>query len=233
MIHIDASYAYLVLDIPFFVTWLLLFYFSKKTRKEQLVMSLILLPLGSISEIIYFRDYWLPNGVWPMYFGVLPIFIEDFIFSLSIGGIGAVVYESLIKRKQVRSRVHKHISIVVIAVIFSIVSLGLIKLGFNSIYATSIGFFISALLILAQRRDLFLDSIFSGLAVMIIMFLSYLILFNLTSNIGELYKKIWLLYGTPLDMRLFNIPMTEMVWGFTWGMLVGPIYEYWKDLRLR
>ena len=60
---IDFKYAYFVLTIPFILIWVLLFIFSKKTRKEQLILSILLIPLGTIGEIFYFQDYWQPAGL--------------------------------------------------------------------------------------------------------------------------------------------------------------------------
>ena len=70
--------------------------------------------------------------------------------------------------------------------------------------------------------------------VALAMFVSYIILYNFVPNAEELVRQGWLLYDTPLgSFRLLNIPLTELVWGFTWGMMVGPIYEFAKGLGLR
>ena len=83
---ISFSSAYFILTIPFIIIWLLLFIFSKKTRKEQLIMSILFLPVGTLSEIIYFQDYWNPGSILFTQIGSIRILLEDFIFSFCIAG---------------------------------------------------------------------------------------------------------------------------------------------------
>jgi hypothetical protein len=36
-----------------------------------------------------------------------------------------------------------------------------------------------------------------------------------------------LLYQTDLGILLFNrVPLTEMIWFFSWGLAIGPFYEF-------
>lgn len=236
MFIVGDKEAYLVLTIPFVVAWLLLYFLSKKTRREQLMMSLLILPTGTIGELIYFKDYWLPQSVLSINILGVPILLEDLVFSFCIGGIGSVIYEALLRKHLKRIKRYKsgyYINSKTIIIICGVISYLLYKFGLNSIFATSVGFVLAAIFILAQRHDLFFDSIFSGLAVMLIMFLSYFILFNTVGNDEELLNRIWLIYSSPLDLRIFGIPLTEMVWGFSWGMLAGPLYEFRKKMAIR
>jgi hypothetical protein len=76
-------------------------------------------------------------------------------------------------------------------------------------------------------RDLIKNSIISGLGTAGIMFVCYSLVFTLVSNTDEIFKQGWLIYGSNLDIRLFgNIPLTEMIWGFTMGFVIGPLYEF-------
>jgi hypothetical protein len=235
MVLVDFKYAYFVLVIPFLLVWLLLFIFSKDTRKEQLWMSLLLAPFGPVSELIYFKDYWLPQSILSFNVGTFPVFVEDILFAFAIGGIGGIIYEALFRRHLLKlSRpVHYKIGLPMIVLLATAVALTLFFVGLNSIFATSAGFVVATGLVIAQRKDLLVDSLVSGLAVMLTMMLTYLILFNIVANTDDLFRQGWLLYDTPLDIRLFDsVPLTEMVWGFSWGLIAGPLYEFLKRLKV-
>lgn len=230
----DPQYTYLILDIPFLIIWLLLWFMNKPTRKEQIIMSLLFLPLGSLSEVLYFKDYWLPLSVFHTTFLGVPILLEDLIFSFAIAGSSAVLYEVIRRKMPGNPVIHKKAHAFIFLGIFASVTLGLFSVGVNSILATSAGLVILALLIIARRHDLLEDSIVSGFAVMVMMFVSYMLLYHMIfPNIEELITKIWLLDGTPLDLRIWGIPLTEMIWGFSFGMAVGPLYEFLRGFSLK
>lgn len=230
---IDFQYVYFALTIPFIAFWLLFFIFSKRTRKEQLIMSILFLPAGTIAELLYFQDYWNPGSILSTTIGPIRILLEDFLFVFAIAGIGAVIYEIVFGKKllKMRKSVNKIFAFSMIIVISVLASCLLFFIGINSIFATSVGFIIAALFFINQRTDLLINSLLSGVAVMFIMFISYFILFNVIMNTETMIRQGWLLYGTSLDFRIFGIPFTEMIWGFAWGMLLGPLYEFVKGVR--
>jgi len=55
------QYAYLFGDLFFLFIWLILFFARKDLRKQMLIMSFVVAPMGPISEIFYLRDYWQPQ----------------------------------------------------------------------------------------------------------------------------------------------------------------------------
>lgn len=232
---IPSGQAYFILTIPFVIIWLLLYFFSKRTRKEQLMMSLILIPLGTLTEILYFQDYWRPRSIFRASVGPVWLLLEDFLFVFAISGIGAVMYEILFHKRIAKKKknFHKKYGLATLTIISVLLTLALFYLGINSIFATSIGFIAFAFFIILQRHDLLADSLLSGFCVMVVMFLGYTILYNFITNSEELIKQQWLLSDTSLDKRIFNIPFTEMVWGFSAGMFVGPLYAFIKNATLK
>ena len=230
---LDFKYAYLALTIPFIIIWILFFIFSKKTRFEQIVMSLLLAPAGPISEILYFQDYWRPESILFTNIGSVRIFFEDLLFCFLVGGVGSVIYEAIF-RKHLRKikKINYKTGLIAIVITVLVISYLLFKVGVNSIFSTSIAAILGTVLIISQRKDLLLDSIFSGLGLMLVMFLSYFLLSLFVLNVEELLRKGWLLYESSLDLRIVrNIPLTEMIWGFSWGMLIGPLYEFARKKR--
>lgn len=87
----------------FFLIWLILYLHKKSLRKEMLIMGILTLPFGPISEILYLKDYWHPQYL----INIFGFGIEDLLFAFLIGGIGAVIYEEFfIKRIRKGKREH-------------------------------------------------------------------------------------------------------------------------------
>lgn len=225
MFEIADKFIYLVLTIPFLVIWLILFLSRKDLRREILKISSITAVLGPLSEFFYFRDYWSPQSVFNFSILNFPIMLEDVLFGFVIGGIGSVIYEIILKKKQknVRSKPNK----IYIVILFLVVFLGCLFLKINSIFASSLGFISSGVYILFKRKDLFFNSLLSGLLTSFVMFLIYNFLFNfLFKNPNDLFETGWHLYNTNLGALFLGIPVTELVWAFSWGFLAGPLYEF-------
>jgi hypothetical protein len=233
MFELPSNFAYLFLTLPFLIVWLVLYLAKKSTRGEQLHFSYIGAVIGPLSEIIYFKDYWLPKSALFLNVGRFPLMIEDVLFGFAIGGIAAVIFE-VVFRTRLRKLSHHSKHIIkswAIALIFVLALLVFLALGLNSIYASAFAFVVAAIPILFYRHDLLLNAVGSGICVMLVMFVSYYLLFNLASNTEALMKEQWLIHGTFLDLRFAGIPLTEMAWGFTWGFLAGPLYEFILNKR--
>jgi len=234
MLTLNFQHAYTFLITPFIVVWLLLYIFGRRTRREQLVISLLFTPIGPLSEILHFYDYWKPASILSFNIGTVSIFIEDLVFAFCIAGIGSVIHEVITGNICFeRNYPKRRLTSVIIFAIAGAATLSLFLLGLNSIFAFSVGFLITAFLMISKRKDLFLNSLIGGFALASIMFISYLIVFKMTLNYDEIFKMGWLLYGTPLDIRILGIPLTEMIWAFTGGMAIGPFYEFWNGLECK
>ncbi len=233
MFTLLPSHAYIFLVVPFLIIWLVLYLVKKSTRGEQVLMSYVGAVIGPLSEIIYFKDYWYPESIFSVRIGSFPLMLEDVLFGFAIGGIGAVVFEVLFRRnlKRLSTGSQSVIKIWSAALLFLGTLFAALSFGINSIYASSLAFLAAAVAILVFRRDLLLNAVGSGACVMLLMFVSYFLLFNLVENAEALLREQWLLYGTFLDTRVAGIPLTEMAWGFTWGFVAGPLYEFLVDKR--
>lgn len=222
------SYSYIIADAAALLVWLALFLHRKDLRREMLTMSLIVAPMGPLSELFYLRDYWHPVLVLGY-----PIGIEDILFAFAIGGIAAVAYEELWRRHPVRARrISRPRSWSLGAIAFAVVWMyvGSSVLGFNSIYTSISVFLILGVSILYYRRDLLQDALVSGLLVAVLLFVCELIFF------------VWLFPGTIerwwdlsriSGVLVFGVPLEEILWGFSWGFVAGPAYEFLRGLRLR
>lgn len=227
---IPLEYSYLILALSFFAAWAALFLIGKHTRKEQLMMSLWFAPIGPLSEILFLRDYWQPQSVASFYIGPVPILLEDLIFAFAAAGIASVVYKIVFRRSieptPAKVAIMQFLTVLIISIV-SVLSLW-VFIRINSIFCVAIGSTITAAIINFWRRDLFAPTVITAALFTVFVFLIYLLHAYIlyASNYDELLRSWWLLIDTPLDVRIFRIPLTELVWAFTSGLAAGPFYAF-------
>jgi len=228
------KYAYLIANFLFLAVWLLIFWKVKKLRRPMLIMSLITASFGPISEIWYFADYWKPEIALPLpYIGG----VEDLLFGFSIGGIGAFIYESIFIKGFCKCEQKKLKKEWFLLVFFAVIGTSMVifnnLLGLNSIFASSIGMIIIAIIMLYLRPDLIANALGSAFMVASIMFIIYYLGQELFLGSHAWVVKIWKLSSTPEGVFIFkHIPWTEMLWGLSWGLVWGPMYEFLVGARI-
>lgn len=79
------------------------------------------------------------------------------------------------------------------------------------------------------RNDLFWDSLISGLLLGLFALVSYLIFLAL---FPQAIQKWWLLHNIS-GVLVWGIPIEEIMWAFGWGMVAGPVYEFFRGLRFQ
>lgn len=221
---IQYQYAFIIGIILFLLIWLFFFLLRKDLRKEMLIMSFLATPLGPLSKLFYLRDYWDPTYLFPL-FG---IGIEDILFAFFIGGIASIIYEFFFSNK---SKKVKKGSLLFIGILGIIGVVGMIVfniiLKFNSIYVSSAFFIIIGLIMILKRKDLFKNALLSGLLMIIIMFIFYIIYIGIFPEIVDNFWKVQNISG----IFLIGIPIEELIWGFSWGFLCGPFYEFLRGKK--
>lgn len=83
--------------------------------------------------------------------------------------------------------------------------------------------------IVLWRRDLFRDAVFSGSFLALITFLIYLVWLTMYPSA---FHDFWMLHNVS-GIFVVGIPIEELLYTFTWGSLIGPLYELVAGLRLR
>lgn len=225
----NFQYASMLGNLLFLIVWIILFLIRRDLRNEILIMSLIVAPMGPISEIFYLRDYWQPE-----FFNSALSIIEELLFGFTIGGITAVIYEVFFGKKYLQKnlRLHSHSKWLFVVGIFGITCImfvGSVILGFNSMYVSIAAFLIIGIFILIMRRDLLKEAFFSGLFVGILMFLFY---FIWTRIFPSVIQEWWLLKNIS-GVIILGVPLEELMWGFSWGFAAGPAYTFINGLRFK
>ncbi len=191
------------------------------SRHEMLISGIVVAIIGVLSERAFFNDYWNPPLI--LKFGNFGG-VEDLMFGFAAGGIGAVIFNVIFSTRLVANR--KPRSLIIPAVFISeylsiLVLTGVF--GVNSIYASAVGFGIPAIGMIVVRRDLLWDAVYSAAVAGLILVVGEGVLLALTG--GEYLERFYLLHGeAPVLFGIF--PVTEFLWGLSFGALIGPVYEF-------
>ena len=225
------QYTYLLMGLIFLIPWIALFIWRKNTRKEMLTISVIFAIIGPFVEFIYTTDWWSPHFL----FDFSSAGIEDVLFGFVCGGIAAVVYEDIFKKRIKIRKVSKtqeekenisFLFILGIAAIFFLVPF--FVFGVNSLYSTILGLAIPTLIIWIKRKDLILDSLATGIILVLITSFVYTLLEFLTPGWVSAF---WHFKNVP-NIIIVNVPIDDIIWYFLAGLFLGPLYEFWKEGKL-
>jgi hypothetical protein len=221
----NYQYAYLLGDLLIlFPIWLIFFLRKPDLRTNILTMSFLFGIFGPISEFWYLQDYWHPQTFTGTHVG-----IEDFLFGFLLGGIASVLYLELFNKhisKQKNKDHHIRFLLSFVAIFIFLISFYIF--GVNSIYASIIVFLSLALLIYFFRPDLFVDSLMSGIFLGLTMFLSYILFLYFFPD--AIHK--WWFLGNISGILILGIPLEELLWAFSFGLVAGPTYEFVKGFRI-
>ena len=221
-------YFYSIWTLIFFFIWFALYIHRKDLRKEMLFVSFIFGIAGIASQYIYLKDWWKPMTLTGTAIG-----IEDFLIGMFIGGIAAVIYEEIYKKK-IRFRSSKKSHLIFYCILNSLAicflffgSFYLLRL--NSFYSSLITFLVPTFFIWFKRKDLIKPSLISGILMLIIGTLVYFVLFLVLPDYFHIF---WYLKETWFASLFLGIPLGEYIWFFLAGMAISPLYEFWQEARL-
>jgi len=215
-----------VFSLALFVVWLLLWLFKPKLRKEMFWVSLFTMPFG-LTEPLFVPEYWSP----PSLFNLATktgFDIESLIFSFAVGGIGAVLYEVLVKAKHQKLGKHekhgkKHmfhfLALSSPVIVFLLLQL-FTKL--NPIYSASMAMFAGGIAAILCRPDLKRKIWMGGISFLTLYFVFFL-LFNLAYP--SLVQKVWNLSAIS-GILLLGVPIEELLFAFTFGIFWSSVYEH-------
>jgi hypothetical protein len=222
------KYTYLLLCL--FVLLLLVVLLLRRRDLIRLAMSVGVIGgvAGLIAELFYYRDYWRP----PTTLGIAKISPEDFLFGFAIAGVSVIAYPVIFGKRLTtspglrRGRLYLLFFLCAVAgmIVFNLV------LGINSIVVSSVIFLLSAAAICCLRWDLIKPALYSSILITIALLLIYVLLFDVISP--HFWDQYWLLRHTRLNLMVFgHVPLTELVWYFSWSSLGSIIVPFVRDLR--
>lgn len=227
--------AFLLTSIVFFVIWLALFLFSGETRREQIIMSIVGLVLSP--GILLIASYDFRQIVSDE---VSAVGIEDFLFAFSFFGVAAVIYQALIGRHAHKIRGSryevKHLGhwvghLLLILGLWAFAALLLIHVfDLSSIQGLIVGGLLVGMYIIADRHDLTMNALLSGLFMAALIFIVEQIFFVRLFPIDA--AAFWQ-FDALSGFIIGGIPLEELMWAAVVGFTIGPLYEYLKRYQLK
>lgn len=222
----DYKFTYLVLDLILLVIWLIFFLVRKDTRKEMLLMSFFISFAGIPADIVYTRDWWKPEFLFPNFW------FESYICAFFLGGLLSILYEVMF-RKNIRRENPKRPArpgrllglCLIVAIIFY---LSFFVFNLNSLIATILALGLPAIYVFYERSDLLLDGLLTAMLILFVMILTYSIVELITPGWVD---QFWMWNNTP-PIIFANTPLDDVVWYVFAGLFFGPLYAYWQEGRL-
>ncbi len=229
-------FPFLLFSLVLFLVWLAFLFFSKETRKEQLVMSVVGLVLAPALLLIAGTRYHAVIRDQPLSFG-----IEDLLFSFSLFGIASIIYHVLLgkhvhKFKGDRLRLknpaaHWVAHLILVIGTWICLALGVIVVfGIDPIHALLFGGAMIGTYIIASRQDLLVDALLSGfMTTMLIFVLKQLFFIRLFPHI---LTNTWE-WSALSSFILESVRFEELFFVAITGFTIGPMYEWLRRYRLK
>lgn len=224
---IPEKYVYIVADLIFLAVWLILYLHRKDLRKEMLVMSLIIGVIGIPGEyFLWIKDWWKPQTITGTAVG-----IEDFLLGFTNGGIAAVLYEEIFRRRlYVRTHIKHNLGGISLITLFFFILLTLFwGLHLTSALSTFVAIIAMDVVLFSLRKDLLVSSLLTGMLMVLVTVPFYY--FGMIFSPGYI-EKTWMLQNLS-GILVTGIPIEDIIFYFLLGLTAAPLYEFWQNERLR
>ncbi len=228
----SETYVWLVWSVAFLVPWVILFVVFPGYRKAMMWASLFTAPFG-LTEPLFVPEYWSPPSLFDLA-RQTGFDIESLIFSFGIGGVGAVLFKAMTRRRSLvlpdaEHHHHRHRFHLVALVSPFIVFLLLYWFPWNPIYPSIVSMALGALATVLCRPDLKVAS-----AVGAIAFLAYYLVFLVALELSApgYIEKFWNLSALS-GWMVFSIPVEELMFATAFGAYWAGVYEHftWRSME--
>jgi hypothetical protein len=227
---IPEQYVWFVWSSAFLVPWVILYAMFPVHRKAMLWTSLFTMPFG-ITEPLFVPEYWTPPSLFDLALRT-GFDIESFIFCFGIGGVGVVLYNVItgaafkpVAECYRHSPVHKHHKLALITpfVIFPL----LYFFPWNPIYPAFVAMFMGSIATMMCRPDLKTKTWIGGILFTVYYWIYVEGLELLSPGYIEAVWNLDSLSG----LFIFNTPLEELVFAFTFGMYWAGVYEHFNWVK--
>lgn len=220
------------------LVWLLFYWYRPDLRKDMIWSGkyyFVILSVGFIliriiapnlpTKQTIVPGYWNPDSLFNLARITGDYAIEDAIYMFFSGGIAAAVYEIFFRKKLGRKHLKykPHYALLAGTLVGAYVG----HKGLNLIYVLIVFGFVSAMVIWAQRRDLFLHSLGGGFAYLLVYAACAYVFLSIYPDYITKYYSVQNLSG----ILWFGVPIEEYLFAVGFGLSWSPIYEYVKDIR--
>ncbi len=223
-------YVWLVWSSAFLLPWLLLYVAFPRHRRQMVWASLLMAPFG-LTEPLFVPEYWNPPSLFELAQRT-GFDIESIIFSFAIGGVGAVLYNILTRKRlealppgdrhHARERWHRW-ALATPFVLFPV----LYFLPWNVIYAGIAAMGAGALAVAWCRPDLRPNALVGGVVFLAIY---TIFLVGLKVSAPGYIEQVWNLEALS-GILVYGLPLEELLFGFAFGLFWTGIHEHFTRKR--
>jgi len=222
-----------VWTVSLMLVWLVVFVWHREGRKPMLWASLLTTPFG-LTEPLFVPEYWSPPSLFDLALRT-GFDIESLIFCFGIGGLGVALYDVIFRIEHTHMtdaekhhhRHRFHIWILLLPLI--VFPVFFFATTWNPIYVGSLSMFVAGLAALYCRPDLKKKIWGSGLMFTIFYFIYFFFLEIASPGYVE---RVWNLPAIS-GVLVFSVPLEELMFAFTFGMLWSSYYEHLNWLKLK
>ncbi len=211
--------------------WLVIFAAKPLLRRQMLWVS-VFTALFGLSEPLFVPSYWNPPSLFNLA-ATTRFDVESIVFSFATGGIGSVLYEAVLnarhrkmRREERNERRWLHLfSLLITPVVFVLI---FFLTGLNPIYCAAAAMFVGAIAAVACRPDLGKNTLAGGLLFMGL----YFVFFFLVILLFPAFLGAWNLSVLSGILVFGIVPLEELMFAFTFGMMWSGVYEHIKHYAL-
>ncbi len=232
-IMISETYVWLVWSSAFLVPWAIAYLAFPAHRRAMIWSSFFTMPFG-LTEPLFVPYYWSPPSLFDLARRT-GFDIESLIFCFGIGGIGAVLYNLLMRQSleampaMERGQPHHRLHVWALATPFLIFPI-LYLFPWNPIYPAIVAMAIGAVATALCRPDLIKKIWLGGL-----LFLAYYLIFllGLEWTAPGYIARVWNLEALS-GVVIAEMPVEELLFAIAFGAYWSGIYEHftWKTLTV-
>ena len=218
-------YVWLAWSSAFLLPWALIYLASREHRREMWWASIGMAPFG-LTEPFFVPGYWNPPSLFELAQRT-GFDVESVIFSFAIGGIGAALYNGLMRKslgpvalEERRARWHSWHRWA-LATPFALFPV-LYFLPWNAIYAGIAAMMVGATVAVLCRPDLVRGTFVGGL---LFLALYTVFLLALKWSAPGYIEQVWNLPALS-GVLVYGLPLEELLFGFSFGLMWTGIYEH-------
>lgn len=226
---IPEQYIWFVWSTAFLIPWALLYIAFPAYRRAMVWASLFTMPFG-LTEPLFVPEYWSPPSLFNLALRT-GFDIESLIYCFGIGGVGAVLYNVLTRRrlapisgaeKQLPLHRYHLLALTTPFIAFPV----LYPLPWNPIYPGIVAMVIGAAANIVCRPDLKNKTWIGG-----VLFLGYYALFfwGMELTAPGYVDRVWNLEALS-GIKVLGLPLEEILFAAAFGMYWSGVYEHftWK-----
>jgi len=232
MVEACKVFEWLTFSLIFLALWLVVFAARQPLRKKMLLVSAVTSLMGFL-EPVFVPAYWTPPSLFDLA-AKTRFDLESFIFLFAVGGIASILYEAILggelqrvnNAKMYDRRRSLHLASILSTPIFFLLLLGFTRL--NPIYSISFALFVGGIAAILCRPDLTKNTWVGGLLFAGL----YFLFFFLITLAFPSFMKSWNLSALS-GILILNVPLEEIMFAFTFGMVWSGGYEHILGYRLK